>query len=169
MAITSYAIGLGGNRRHGRHGAPPAVLRAATARLAAEGCAVTAVSPIVATPPLGPGGRRYANAAALVATALPPPALLRLLKGIERDFGRRGGRRWGARVLDLDILLWSGGRWAGPGLAIPHRQLARRAFVLAPLARIAPGWRVPGRDATVAQLAARLRHPRAVDPERRRP
>ena len=70
----------------------------------------------------------------LVASDLSPPDMLAELKGIERDFGRRGGRRWGARVLDLDIVAWSGGRWRGHGLTIPHPRLAQRDFVLGPLA-----------------------------------
>src|SRR3546814_21102267 len=55
--------------------------------------------------------RDFANAAALVKSHLGPPELLRKLKKIERKFGRRSVRRWGPRVLDLDIILWSGGAW----------------------------------------------------------
>lgn len=164
--VHRYAIALGSNRRHGRHGAPRRVLAAALGTLGAAGVRVDAVSPTFPTPALGPAGRSFANAAALVATALAPPALLALLKQVERDFGRRRGRRWGLRVLDLDILLWSGGCWppaharAAPGaLALPHTGLATRAFVLDPLATIAPGWRTPD-GATVRQLRARLRAPR---------
>ncbi|WP_163535997.1 2-amino-4-hydroxy-6-hydroxymethyldihydropteridine diphosphokinase, partial [Klebsiella pneumoniae] len=70
-----------------------------------------------------------------------PPALLRRLKAIERGFGRRRGRNWGARVIDLDIILWSGGSWGEPALTVPHRLFRGREFVLAPLARVAAGWR----------------------------
>jgi 2-amino-4-hydroxy-6-hydroxymethyldihydropteridine diphosphokinase len=153
-----YAVALGSNRRHGRHGAPAGVVAAAFAALAEAGIAVEARSPIIHTPAMGPGGRGFANAAAIVASPLDPPSLLAQLKRIERAFGRRPGRRWGARVLDLDIILWSGGRWpvsprrpTGHSLAIPHRDHARRAFVLTPLAAIAAGWRTPeGR--TIAHL-----------------
>lgn len=158
-----YAIALGSNRHHGRHGAPARVLAAALAALAAAGVRVEAVSPTLATPALGPAGRSFANAAALIATALDPPALLALLKRVERGFGRRRGRRWGPRVLDLDILLWSGGRWPmrharpAPGaLGVPHAGLAVRAFVLAPLVTIASGWRTPA-GASIRQLRARQR------------
>lgn len=159
MARTSYAIALGSNRRS-RHGSPEATLRAA---LAAIGD-VRRVSRIRTTPALGPAGRSFANAAAIVETKLDPDALLAALKAIERDFGRRPGRRWGPRVLDLDIILWSGGAWAGPGPIVPHPAFRDRAFVLQPLAEIAPGWRDPISGATMRQLLARLTAPR---PERR--
>lgn len=156
-----YAIALGSNRRHGRHGPPARVLAAALDALAAEGAAVVASSAVLATAPLGPGGRRFANAAALVATPLAPPALLAVLQRIERAFGRRRGRRWGARVLDLDILLWSGGAWTTRSLRIPHPGLAGRRFVLDPLAAVAPGWR-PRAPVAVRHLRARLTRPRPL-------
>src|SRR5690606_11786402 len=134
-----YLIALGSNRCHGRHGRPEAVLRAAFAALDRKGLAIETTSPILATAPLGPSRRRYANAAALVRTKLAPDALLDRLKRIERRFGRRrGGRRWAARVLDLDVVLWSGGGWCSPGLTVPHPAFRSRAFVLRPAAAIAP-------------------------------
>lgn len=152
-----YLIALGSNRRHHRHGRPQAVLAAALAALAGEGVMVERASPIVQTPPLGPSLRRYANAAAIVHTELAPPDLLVRLKAIERAFGRRqGGRRWCARVLDLDIVLWQGGIWTTPGLAIPHPAYRQRAFVLAPAMHIAPHWRDPVTGLTLRHLSARL-------------
>ncbi|RVT90847.1 2-amino-4-hydroxy-6-hydroxymethyldihydropteridine diphosphokinase [Sphingomonas crocodyli] len=152
--IQTYAIALGSNRRHGRHGAPAAVLRAAIAALEVEGVAIIVTSPILATPALGPAGRAFANAALLAETPLDPPQLLALFKRIERSFGRRRGRRWGPRVLDLDIILWSGGAFRSRRLSIPHRETAKRAFVLKPLATIASHWRLgPGK---VAHALARL-------------
>lgn len=165
MDRATYLIALGSNRP-GRAGRPRAVLRAALARLPGR---VAAVSPMIDSAPLGPSIRRYANAAALVESALAPPAMLAALKAIERDFGRRRGRRWGARVLDLDIILWSGGIWRSPGLDIPHRAFRTRAFVLGPAASIAPRWRDPATRLTMTQLAARLARPRPVDPRSRRP
>ncbi len=162
-----YAVGLGSNRLHGRYGRPAAILATALADLAAKGVEIEAASPTIASAPLGPGGRRYANSAAIVASALDPPALLALLKRIERDFGRRRGVRWSARVLDLDILLWSGGHWRGPWLTVPHPGLARRRFVLEPLAEIAPRWRIPGTALTARHLRARLLRP--VDRRHARP
>jgi 2-amino-4-hydroxy-6-hydroxymethyldihydropteridine diphosphokinase len=157
MALTTYAIALGSNRR-GRHGAPAATLRAAAAAIGAK-----RLSRIRLTPALGPAGRGFANAVALVDSALDPPALLARLKQVERDFGRRPGRRWGPRVLDLDIILWSGGSWAGGGPVVPHPEFRRRRFVLEPLAELAPAWRDPITGATVRQLLHRLtrRHPSA--------
>lgn len=145
-----YVIALGSNRR-GRHGSPVAEVRAALAVLEP-----VAASPIAASVPLGPSLRRFANAVAVVESALPPPAFLARLKAIERDFGRRPGRRWGARVIDLDIVLWSGGLWASAGLSIPHPAFRQRGFVLGPLAGVAPGWRDPVTGRSVRQLAARL-------------
>ena len=76
---------------------------------------------------------------------------------IEREFGRRpGGQRWAARVLDLDVVLWSGGCFAAPDLIIPHLQFRDRAFVLGPAAAIAPRWRDPVTGLTIRQLRARL-------------
>jgi len=149
---TSYAIGLGSNRR-GRHGAPAAEIAAALTAIAAGGDTVVAVSPTIATAAIGPSIRRFANAAALIDSDEPPPMLLARLKAIETAFGRRRGRRWGARVIDLDILLWSGGRWRSPGLAIPHAGLRERDFVLRPLATIAADWRDPVTGRSIRQLA----------------
>ena len=148
---TRYAIAIGSNRR-GRHGSPTDEVRAAIAMLER----VVATSRIVATPPLGPARRRFANAAVLIDSPLPPPALLARLKAIEAAFGRRPGLRWSDRVIDLDIVLWSGGAWEEPGLTVPHPAFRMRAFVLAPLAAIAPGWRDPVTRRTVRQLAAQL-------------
>lgn len=162
-----YAIGLGSNRRHGRHGAPAQVLIAAVAAMRTAGLRPHKLSPIITTAPHGPAGRRFANGAVLVETDRAPPALLIILKAIEHDFGRRPGRRWGARVLDLDVLLWSGGRSSSRKLAIPHRGLIARRFALDPLARIVPRWRIP-RAGTVRQHAARLTRPRPVHRSGRR-
>lgn len=150
MPQTSYAIALGSNRR-GRHGSPAATVRAAGAAIGAG-----RVSRVRLTPALGPAGRGFANAVALVESELDPPALLARLKQVERDFGRRGGRRWGPRVLDLDIILWSHGAWGGDGLIVPHPEFRRRRFVLEPLAEVVPAWRDPITGATVRQLLHRL-------------
>ena len=158
MTTTSYAIALGSNRP-GRHGSPRAEIRAALAELGD----VRAVSPIIVTAPVGPSIRAFANAAALVDSPLDPPAMLARLKAIERAFGRRRGQRWGARVIDLDIILWSGGAWRSPGLAVPHIAYTARAFVLHPLAAIAADWRDP-RD---GRRVRHLRH--GVDRRRPRP
>ena len=154
QATYLYAIAVGSNRPHGTHGRPAAVVEAAIARLD-EQFDLFDSSPIILNPAHGAAGRDFANAVALVESPLEPPAMLDEIKSIERDFGRRGGRRWGPRVLDLDLVLWSGGRFRSRRLTIPHPQLERRSFVLHPLAAIAPGWRVK-EGLTVRHLAHRL-------------
>jgi 2-amino-4-hydroxy-6-hydroxymethyldihydropteridine diphosphokinase len=158
-----YLIALGSNRRHHRVGRPRDVLAAALERLEDEGVRIRDLAPVLLSDPVGPSLRRYANSAAVVETALDPPALLTLLKRIERAFGRRsGGRRWTSRVLDLDLILWSGGPYAAPGLIVPHPLFRTRSFVLAPAAHIAADWRDPLTGLTIRQLHARLTRPRAV-------
>jgi 2-amino-4-hydroxy-6-hydroxymethyldihydropteridine diphosphokinase len=162
MATTSYALALGSNRQHGRHGPPAAVLRAAIAQLGALGT-VKAISRIRDTPPLGPSARRYANAGVILSTDLQPQDLLAAVKQLERDFGRRRGVRWGARVLDIDLILWSAGSWSRRGLTLPHPSFRVRRFVLDPLRDIAPDWRDPVTALTIRQLHARALRPRPVD------
>jgi 2-amino-4-hydroxy-6-hydroxymethyldihydropteridine diphosphokinase len=86
------------------------------------------------------------------------------LKQLERLFGRRAGRRWGPRILDLDLILWSEGTFSGAGLTIPHPDFRQRDFVLEPLAEIAADWRDPLTGLSVRQLRYRLRAARPVDP-----
>ncbi len=149
-----YAIAIGSNRRHGRFGRPAGVVEAAIARRDFEFDQFD-TSPVIHNPAHGNAGRDFANAVALVKSGLDPPELLGRLKALERDFGRRRGRRWGPRVLDLDIAAWSSGRFRSRRLTIPHRGLATRAFVLQPLSAIAPGWRLSG-PLTARHLAHRL-------------
>ncbi|NUR45131.1 MAG: 2-amino-4-hydroxy-6-hydroxymethyldihydropteridine diphosphokinase [Sphingomonas sp.] len=158
-ATQLYAIAIGSNRPHGRFGRPTGVVEAAIARLDEE-FGLFDASPIVLNAAHGGAGRDFANAVALVESRFDPPALLSRLKSIEREFGRRRGRRWGPRVLDLDIALWSGGEFRSRRLRVPHPQLERRSFVLEPLAAIAPTWRVGG--LAIRHLAHRLarRRPR---------
>jgi 2-amino-4-hydroxy-6-hydroxymethyldihydropteridine diphosphokinase len=158
-----YAIGLGSNRRHARFGDPRAVLMAALAALESDDIEAVDASPIIASDPIGPSRRRYANAVALVASTLTPPQMLARLHAIEATFGRRTGQRWSARTLDLDILLWSGGIWSDSALTIPHPAIEQRAFVLGPLRAIVPKWQHPLHRRSVRQLAARLGRPKPVD------
>ena len=157
---TTILIALGSNRRHGRHGRPEGVVAAAVAALAVAGLAVAAVSRVHATAPLGPGGRRFANAAVAVTSHLPLAEVLRRIKAIEREFGRRGGQCWGDRVLDLDII-GAGDTVLRGALKVPHPRMAARRFVLDPLVEIAPCWRHPLHHATVRQLRARAMRPKA--------
>lgn len=158
-----YLIALGSNQRHHHHGRPPQVLRAAVAALAGAGLTVEAAAPIMASAPLGPSLRRYANSAALITTDLAPDGLLDALKDIERRFGRRsGGQRWSARVLDLDLVLWSGGAWSSPGLTVPHAAFRTRDFVLTPALALAADWRDPLSNLSLRHLKARLTRPRPM-------
>ncbi len=154
---TSYAIALGSNMRHPRHGAPARVLEAALCALADGPCALIDHSAIMHSRPIGPSLRRYANAAALIETELDPLNVLHHLKKLEGEFGRqKRGQNWRARVLDLDIILWSGGVWTDDQLVIPHPAFRSRAFVLNPLKQIARDWRDPLSRRRVAHLAALL-------------
>lgn len=146
-----YVIALGSNRR-GCHGSPADEVRAALDEIGG----VVAVSPLIATAPLGPSSRRFVNAATVIESHESPPELLVRLKAIETDFGRRRGQCWGERVIDLDIVLWSGGTWADDGLTIPHPAFRERRFVLDPIARIVPDWRDPLTGLAIRHLAARL-------------
>ena len=148
-----YAIAIGSNRPHGKFGRPQGVVEAAIARLDEE-FGLFDASPIVLNAAQGGAGRDFANSVALIESDLDPPQMLSRLKALEREFGRRLGRRWGPRVLDLDIALWSGGAFRSRRLTVPHPQLAGRSFVLQPLAAIAPSWRVG--TSTVRHLAHRL-------------
>ncbi|MGX7951541.1 2-amino-4-hydroxy-6-hydroxymethyldihydropteridine diphosphokinase [Tsuneonella sp. HG249] len=133
------------------------MLAAALSEIEARAFGIEAVSQIMPTAPLGPSRRRYANAAAIVGTDLAPPACLVQLQEVERRFGReRRGQRWRPRVLDLDIVAWSGGPWSGEQLVIPHPEFRGRAFVVGPAAAIASAWRDPITGLTLAQLHARL-------------
>ena len=151
-----YLIALGSNRRHHRIGGPRQVLAKAVADLEGLGD-VLATAPIIDSAPIGPSRRTYANGAVVLQSGLEPLAMLAALKAMERDFGVRRGQAWSARVLDLDIILWSGGIYAAPDLIIPHRLFRTRDFVLRPTAAIAPDWRDPVTGLSLRQLFARLK------------
>lgn len=156
--LNRYLVAFGSNVRHVRHGPPRRVVEAAYSALADHGCRLVARSRIVETSPLGPSRRRYANGAAIAECALAPEAMLDFLQQIELQFGRRRGRgqAWSARVLDLDIVLWSGGIWASERLIVPHPQFRQRGFVLGPAREIAADWRDPLSGLRVRHLYAGL-------------
>jgi 2-amino-4-hydroxy-6-hydroxymethyldihydropteridine diphosphokinase len=143
-------------------------LRHAIRTLDGGNISVVAVSDIYKTKAIGQTQQpAYSNAVALIATSLPAPALLRRLKQIEREAGRRGGRPWGARTLDLDILDYKGlvrnwplGLSKQPSrtgsLVLPHAFLQERPFVLRPLLDVAPNWRHPGLKMNARTLWKRL-------------
>jgi 2-amino-4-hydroxy-6-hydroxymethyldihydropteridine diphosphokinase len=147
-----FAIGLGGNL-----GDVPAMAARARALLATDGVTVEAEAPWLTTAPVGgPPQPPFRNSAWIVATAYGPHGLLACLQRAESACGRVREVHWGPRTLDLDLLLAEDGTAvASPVLTLPHPRLHERAFVLDPLAAIAPDWRLLG--LTVADLAARLR------------
>jgi 2-amino-4-hydroxy-6-hydroxymethyldihydropteridine diphosphokinase len=153
-AIHLYAVALGSNRRHIRHGRPAGVIEAAISCLDQE-FGLFDASPILLNKAVGNAGRDFANAVALIEAGLEPPEMLAKLKQLERKFGRRAGQRWGDRVLDLDLVAWSGGIYRSRDLTIPHPRLKERHFVLGPLNAVAPGWAIQG-ALTVRHLASRL-------------
>ena len=119
------------------------------------GTRVTAHSHLYRSPPLGPTDQPdFINAVAALETTLAPRALLDALIDIERAHGRiRDGQRWGPRTLDLDLLLHGDTVQDEAGLALPHPGLTQRAFVLYPLAELAPDLGIPGAGPLRALLA----------------
>lgn len=138
-------------------GSPREVVEAAAELIDETLGKVLAMSPVIDSAPVGPSQRRYANAALVLKTRLDPQELLASLQWLEAQLGRvRRGQRWRARVIDLDIVLWSGGVVAEPHLKVPHPLFRQRDFVLRPAAAIAPAWRDPLTALTLAHLHARL-------------
>ena len=127
---------------------------AARALRATPGVALVRASRVWDSAPVGPPQPRYLNAVLELETSLPPRRLLQALREVERAAGRQRRLRWGARTLDLDLLLYGDRSVAEPGLGVPHPAMASRRFVLAPLAELCPGRIVPGTGATVAELLA---------------
>lgn len=111
------------------------------------------VSPIYQTEPVGVTDQPpFLNLAVSADTDLSPRDLLATVKAIEWEIGRRPTFRWGPRVVDIDILLYGDEVVEGPDLAIPHKEMTGRAFVLVPLGHIAPDIVHPGSGKTIGAL-----------------
>jgi 2-amino-4-hydroxy-6-hydroxymethyldihydropteridine diphosphokinase len=104
------------------------------------------------TKPVGPPQPDYLNGCALLEVQQTPEEFLVLLQAVELQFGRVRTERWGARTLDLDLLLYDELVLNTPNLQIPHPRMRERAFVLVPLAEIAANWIEPRSGKTIAQL-----------------
>ncbi len=160
--VTAY-VGLGSNMGE-RLGA----LRDAIRQLrTCAGVRVTGVSNVYETEahvlPGQGAAPAFLNAVVALSTTLPARDLLASLLAVERAGGRqRDGRRWEARTVDLDLLLYGADVIDEPGLTVPHPRLNARRFVLAPLADLAPGVAVPGTGRTVTELLAACEDPHPV-------
>ncbi|HUE75633.1 MAG TPA: 2-amino-4-hydroxy-6-hydroxymethyldihydropteridine diphosphokinase [Chloroflexota bacterium] len=142
-------VGLGSNL-----GDRLANLRAAAIALASrDRVCVRRVSSVYETSPWGRVDQPwYLNAVVECASLLGPFELLATLKGIESDLGRLPGPRWGPRLIDLDLLVFKDLYLRSPTLVVPHRDLPRRAFVLAPLDELAPNVRLSDGSSVVSRL-----------------
>ncbi|WP_339744787.1 2-amino-4-hydroxy-6-hydroxymethyldihydropteridine diphosphokinase [uncultured Maricaulis sp.] len=137
---------------------PAQTLARALDALAARGITVVARSSDWHSPAWpDPSAPAYVNAVAEVATRLAPRALLDQLHAVEAEFGRVRHIRWESRVLDLDLLDYRGERCTDAGgMDVPHPRMTDRAFVLLPLAEIAPDWCAPGSGKLIGHLIDQL-------------
>lgn len=150
IAMDRVYVGLGSNLAD-----PAEQLRHAIKAMAQlPDTQLAAVSSFYISDSLLPGQPRYTNAVAALDTALAPLALLDALQGIELDQGRERHERWGPRTLDLDILIFGARLIDEPRLKVPHYQMQARAFVLYPLAELAPDLHLADGRALAQLLAA---------------
>ena len=163
MAKATY-IALGSNLS-GLWGAPKEILERTLQEINRLGCELVAVSPTYQSASLSPGQPPYLNLVLACRSSLAPAQLLRLAKAIERRAGRRPRAKWGARTLDIDIIMhgsqplnWP--RRSHGSLTLPHPESHKRAFVLKPLCDVAPHWQHPALRVAAATLLRRL--PQAV-------
>ncbi len=151
-------IGLGANLSNPRYGGPREACEAALDALRAAGIEVLRRSRWYRSAPVPASDQPwFVNAVAEVRTGLSAAELLDLLQGIEREMGRVRRVRDEARVIDLDLLIY-GETLSGPGETpvLPHPRLAERAFVVLPLAELAPDWRHPGSGRSLQEMIRAL-------------
>ena len=159
-------IALGANLDHPRYGPPRETLEAALEALQQSGVAILGRSRWFRSAPTPPSDQPwFVNAVASAETSLSPADLLAKLHEIEAGFGRVRHRANEARVLDLDLLAYHD-RESAPGESpiLPHPRLAERAFVVLPLAEVAPDWRHPVSGLSAAEMANRLDPAETAEP-----
>lgn len=151
--VTDVAIALGSNL-----GNSLAILEQALTRLSHHRqIEIMARSPWYRTKPIGPPQPDYINGCITCRVVnLTATNLLQILLATEQQFGRERRQRWGARTLDLDLILYGNHIIELPHLAVPHPRMQERAFVLVPLADIAADWLDPRSQQTIAQLKQQL-------------
>jgi 2-amino-4-hydroxy-6-hydroxymethyldihydropteridine diphosphokinase len=126
---------------------------------------LVAASALYRSAPLDAAGPDYVNAVAELRTELEPEALLAQLQSLEQRFGRQRPYHHAPRTLDLDLLFFGDRHIAGPTLTVPHQRAHQRAFVLAPLAELAPAWRLAdGRSVTATLATLADQHPARISP-----
>jgi 2-amino-4-hydroxy-6-hydroxymethyldihydropteridine diphosphokinase len=150
-------IGIGANLRSPTTGSAIDTCLSALAECYLRGMRTTRLSSWYRAAPVPTGPMPwYVNAVAAIETELGPEDLLRVLHSVEAGFGRQRSTPNAPRVLDLDLLAWGRVMQDGPALVLPHPRLQDRAFVLRPLAEIAPVWRHPTLGLTAEAMLARL-------------
>ncbi|PZV09584.1 MAG: 2-amino-4-hydroxy-6-hydroxymethyldihydropteridine diphosphokinase [Leptolyngbya sp.] len=154
MTVVPCAIALGSNMGNSRK----TLQQALTALHQNPYIDVIAQSSLYQTVAIGPPQPDILNACALLKTSLSAQDLLNQLLATEQQFGRVRRERWGPRTLDLDLLFYGQSIITEPALQVPHPRLRERAFVLIPLAEIAPHWRDPVSGQSIRFLC------QAVDP-----
>jgi 2-amino-4-hydroxy-6-hydroxymethyldihydropteridine diphosphokinase len=154
-------VALGSNQS-GPWGNPEETLKRALLELSIGPTKLKIASSLIQTAPFGITNQpNFVNAVAQIETALSPHALLRRLHMIERSAGRRRGRRWGPRTLDLDLIDYNGQQITQKGLVqkalvLPHPGIAMRLFVLEPIEEIAPRWKHPVNHKTAVSMIQKL-------------
>jgi 2-amino-4-hydroxy-6-hydroxymethyldihydropteridine diphosphokinase len=159
-------LGLGGNLTHPQYGVPQLTLQAALATLQGRGVGLRRLSPWYRSAPVPASDQPwYLNAVADVTTDLAPDPLLAELHAVEEAFGRVRTVPNAPRFIDLDLLDYRGkSAGGGPGQAIlPHPRMTGRAFVLRPLADLAPDWHHPVSGASVQTLIAALPRDQVIE------
>jgi 2-amino-4-hydroxy-6-hydroxymethyldihydropteridine diphosphokinase len=158
IQVTAY-IGMGSNLGDRRENLRRAVSLLQDSPL----MEVKRLAPLYRSAPLGDTGQpEFLNTVAQVAATLAPRELLNCLLEVEKKLGRVRKERWGPRVIDLDLLLYDDMTVQEPDLVVPHPRLTERAFVVVPLAAIAPDITLPG-GFTPAVLAAELRKTQFIE------